>query len=148
MLAAVLETRIVVKTLVISSFKIANVPFLFDPALSFCSSSANSLTFQGYSVVIAISAACKRAKAIKRMNQSEIAEMSCSRFIGKTGVLGPELGVIARIDLGRIHMQSAIAINFLNLGIFENGVKEVVFLCVHCVIALTFPHTLTPTFWT
>lgn len=62
MLAAVDMTSIVVRTRVMSSLSLVNVPLLrFPPGpaddASLSSSSAISRTFQGYSVVMAISAA-------------------------------------------------------------------------------------------
>ena len=64
-------TKIVVNTLVISSFNAVNVPLLpfFPAALAlFSSSSANSRTFHGYNVVIAISAAWNNANAVNMTN--------------------------------------------------------------------------------
>jgi hypothetical protein len=98
MLDAVLVTRIVVKTLVISSLRILNTPLPFK--FCFSSSSANSLTFQGYSVVIAISAACSNAKQIKRNKNSDTDEMISSLFMGATGPLGPPAAIIANADGG------------------------------------------------
>ena len=67
---AVEATRIVVRTLVMSSFKIPKVPRF----PSFSSSSANSLTFHGYRVVMAISAAWSNASTenkVKNKPQSD-----------------------------------------------------------------------------
>ena len=69
---AVEATRMVVNTRVMSSFKIPKVPRL----PSFSSSSANSRTFHGYNVVMAISAACNKAKPEKRARKSPARESS------------------------------------------------------------------------
>mmetsp|Transcript_28947 Transcript_28947/g.66276 ORF Transcript_28947/g.66276 Transcript_28947/m.66276 type:complete len:211 (-) Transcript_28947:520-1152(-) len=59
--AAVEVTRTVVRTRVMSSLRILKGPS--------CSSSANSRTFHGYSVVMAISAACRSARMQNKMPQ-------------------------------------------------------------------------------
>jgi len=88
----------VVKTLVISSLRILNTPLPFK--FCFSSSSANSLTFQGYSVVIAISAAWSNAKQVKRNKNSDTDEIISSLFMGATGPLGPPPAIIANADGG------------------------------------------------
>ena len=146
MLDAVLVTRMVVKTLVISSFKILNTPRLFPfPPLAFSSSSANSLTFHGYNVVIAISAAWSNAKAVKRNRNKETDVITCSRFMGATGPLGPPPAAIANANFGDrvrvnvISISGAInAANFLSCAIGDlfRELCEIVFRPVPIVVSL------------
>ena len=67
-----------------SSFKILNVPRPL-PSPIFSSSSANSRTFHGYSVVMAISAAWSSARPANSTNHRTPAVMSCSRVMGTEG---------------------------------------------------------------
>mmetsp|Transcript_12880 Transcript_12880/g.18926 ORF Transcript_12880/g.18926 Transcript_12880/m.18926 type:complete len:230 (-) Transcript_12880:256-945(-) len=83
-------TRIVVNTRVISSLRILKVP---RPFPSFSSSSANSRTFHGYSVVMAISTACNNANAKNSPNHNDTDDMASLRFIGGTGPADPATAI-------------------------------------------------------
>ena len=66
----------VVKTRVMSSFKILKTPL--PPVFCFSSSSANSRTFHGYRVVMAISAACNKASVMNKNENKEMYEITSS----------------------------------------------------------------------
>ena len=106
---AVDVTSIVVRTRVMSSFKVWNVPFFLPPPFrrpfrpsmddcpsfpwSFSSSSANSRTFHGYRVVMAISAACSSARRVNIPNHIDSFDTSSFVVRGITGTSGLRLGM-------------------------------------------------------
>ncbi len=94
----------VVKTRVISSFNAWNVPLrtrlpLLEPddppdaERCFSSSSANSRTFQGYNVVIAISAAWSKASKVKMPNHMVSLDANSLVVSGTMGASGLRLGI-------------------------------------------------------
>jgi hypothetical protein len=81
---------------------------------NFSSSSANSFTFQGYNVVMAISAAWSKANPVKRTVKREREAMSCSRLSGATGPLAEEdVGAMAKHFSGRRRRGGIVASNIL-----------------------------------
>lgn len=88
---AVDVTKIVVRTRVMSSLSAVKVPRRFFPPCCpsdprcFSSSSANSRTFQGYNVVMAISAAWSKASAVNI--PSHMVSLDANSFVVK-GTMG------------------------------------------------------------
>ena len=94
---AVDVTRIAVKIRVISSLRAVNVPLLRFPdppspppeaPRCFSSSSANSRTFHGYNVVMAISAACNNANRVNIPNHMDNLETNSFVVKGTMGASG------------------------------------------------------------
>ena len=114
---AVDVTSIAVRIRVMSSLRAVNVPLredpspllLLEPLRCFSSSSANSRTFHGYNVVMAISAAWSNARRVKMPSHMVSLEASSLVVRGTMGVSGERVTIPPLANAGRLLMRMRVS---------------------------------------